>query len=81
MSPPTLSFGSDSKLETSASLHLGLSEAIGPLQAEVRGSLAGEIRVLLRALPMRWDVEALILWVEEAHHQDIQVVRTDIKAY
>lgn len=47
---------------------------------EVESSLEGDIRVLLRALPARWDIEALIIWLEETHRRDIQAVRTDIKA-
>lgn len=33
---------------------------------------------MLRALPTRWDIEALILRLEETHRQDIQAVRSEI---
>lgn len=40
----------------------------------------GELRALLQALPMKQDIESLIQRVEEAHHRDIQPVRTEIGA-
>lgn len=37
------------------------------------------MRRLLRALPTRADIEALILRVTEAHQQDLQGVRSDVQ--
>lgn len=64
--------------EASALFHPDSSEAADPSQADVTATLEGDIQALLRALPTRQNIKALILRVEETHRQDIQAVRTDI---
>lgn len=48
-----------------------------PVRSE---SLNTDIGVLLQALPTKTEIEALILRLVDAHHQDIQAVRTDVQA-
>lgn len=48
----------------------------GPSQSQTK--LDADFRAMLQALPMRSDIEALILRIEEAHRRDIQEVKTEL---
>lgn len=76
---PGFSSVSDSLPETPALFCLVMSGVtISPLHWEMR-HLDGDIQALLQALPTKQEIEALILSVEETHHQDIQAVHSPLE--